>query len=142
MKIGELARLSGVTTKTIRYYESIGLLPDPVRTPSGYRDFDESYVDRLTFIRTSQRLGITLHEVKEMLLFRERGEAPCAYVRSVLDTQLEGIDRRMRELEFLREQLTEIVSEADPLPAAADNCTCQLIEHARQKASIAPSGTD
>ncbi|MCT2020283.1 heavy metal-responsive transcriptional regulator [Kocuria marina] len=131
MKIGELAQLSGVTTKTIRYYESIGVLPEPARTTSGYRDYDESFVDRLTFIRSAQRLGVSLDEVREILAFRERNEAPCVYVRGVLESQLEGIGQRIRELEVLREQLTEIVSEADRLPAPQEGCTCQLIEHVR-----------
>jgi len=80
MRIGELARRLNLNPKTVRYYESIGVLPAPERTSSGYRDYDGSYVDRLTFIRTAQRLGITLDEVKEILRFQERGEAPCSYV--------------------------------------------------------------
>lgn len=135
MKIGELARLGDVNPKTIRYYESIGLLPAPARTHSGYRDYDDSYLDRLTFIRTAQRLGLTLDEVKEILSFRERGEAPCAYVRGVLETQLNSIDRRIRELEELRGQLTELVTQADRLPEVGG--TCRLIEHVRQKAVAA-----
>lgn len=135
MKIGELARLGDVSAKTIRYYESIGLLPEPGRTPAGYRDYDPSYADRLTFIRTAQRLGITLDEVKEILAFRERGEAPCSYVRGVIDAQVESIDRRIAELEQLRRQLSELRAEADRLPEVAG--TCRLIEHVRQKAATA-----
>ncbi|GAA0035334.1 heavy metal-responsive transcriptional regulator [Brevibacterium casei] len=135
MKIGELARLGDVNPKTIRYYESIGLLPEPARTPSGYRDYDETYADRLTFIRTAQRLGIALDEVKEILTFRERGMAPCSYVRGVLDAQVDTIDRRIRELGDLRRQLTELVAEADRLPEAGG--TCRLIEHVRHKPATA-----
>lgn len=139
MRIGELARLGDVNPKTIRYYESIGLLPEPVRTSSGYRDYDKTYVDRLTFIRTAQRLGITLDEVREILTFRERGEAPCSYVRGVLDAQVATIDRRIRELGDLRRQLTELAAEADRLPESGG--TCRLIEHVRHKAASAePSG--
>ena len=133
MKIGELARLGDVNPKTIRYYESIGLLPEPARTPSGYRDYDGSYVARLTFIRTAQRLGITLDEGKEILAFGERGEAPCSYVRGVLDAQIDTIDRRIRELEELRRQLTGLAAEADRLPETGG--TCRLIEHVRHKAA-------
>ncbi|MFH5824772.1 heavy metal-responsive transcriptional regulator [Georgenia sp. AZ-5] len=135
MRIGELASRVAVTPKTIRYYESIGVLPEPGRTPSGYRDYDGSYVDRLTFIRTAQRLGITLDEVKEILAFRERGKAPCDYVRGVLDAQVESIDQRIRELEALRGQLIELAAEADRLPQAGG--TCRLIEHVRQKTAAA-----
>ncbi len=64
MRIGELAGQVGVNPKTIRYYESIGVLPEPGRKSSGYRDYDESY---------AWRLGVTLDEVKEILVIRERG---------------------------------------------------------------------
>lgn len=133
MRIGELADRLGVNPKTIRYYESIGLLPDPERTPSGYRDYEEGAVDRLRFIRTAQRLGVTLDEVKEILGFRERGEAPCTYVRGVLDAQVNTIDRRIAELQELRGQLVELADEADNLPPADAGVTCQLIEHVRRK---------
>lgn len=138
MRIGELADRLGVNPKTIRYYESIGLLPEPERTPSGYRDYDEGAVDQLTFIRTAQRLGVTLDEVKEILGFRERGEAPCAYVRGVLDAQVDTIDRRIAELQELRGQLVELAAEADNLPPADAGITCQLIEHVRQNSGGAP----
>lgn len=137
MRIGELAGMAGVNPKTIRYYESIGVLPEPHRTGSGYRDYDGSFLDRLTFIRSAQSLGVTLDEIREILLFREQGEAPCSYVRGVLTSQLEGIGARIRELEFLRDQLAEIVSEADRLTPEEPACTCRLIEHVRLKADAA-----
>lgn len=136
MRIGELAGRLGVNPKTIRYYESIGLLPEPERTPSGYRDYEEDAADRMRFIRTTQRLGVTLDEVKEILGFRERGEEPCTYVRGVLDAQVSIIDRRIAELEELRDQLVELAVDADNLPPAAAGVTCQLIEHVRQKAEV------
>jgi len=73
MRIGELAGQVGVNPKTTRCYESIGVLPEPGRKSSGYRDYDESYAGRLTFIRSAQRLGIISSQVKEILVIRERG---------------------------------------------------------------------
>lgn len=90
----------------------------------------------MRFIRTTQRLGVTLDEVKEILGFRERGEEPCTYVRGVLDAQVSIIDRRIAELEELRDQLVELAVDADNLPPAAAGVTCQLIEHVRQKAEV------
>lgn len=133
MRIGELAEAVGVNPKTIRYYESIGVLPEPGRRPSGYREYDDAFIDRLTFIRTAQRLGITLDEVKEILGFRERGEEPCAYVREVLDAQVSSIDDRIRELKDMRRQLVELTAQADALPPASPGVACRLIEHVRQK---------
>ncbi len=144
MRIGELAARVGVNPKTVRYYESIGVLPEPERTPSGYRDYDETYAGRLTFIRTAQRLGITLDEVKEILGFRERGEVPCTYVRGVLEAQVASIDRRIAELQELRGQLVELAEVADSLPAAEAGVTCRLIEHVRAtvEATAQPGAAD
>jgi MerR family copper efflux transcriptional regulator len=65
MKIGELGDQCAVTTKTIRYYESIGLLDEPSRTPSGYRDYGETAVERLQFIRDAQSSGVGLHHSQQ-----------------------------------------------------------------------------
>jgi DNA-binding transcriptional MerR regulator len=67
MRIGELADLTGTTTKTIRYYESIGLLAEPGRTASGYREYGEGAVERLRFVREAQASGLTLTEIKSVL---------------------------------------------------------------------------
>lgn len=131
MRIGELADQLGLNTKTIRYYESIGLLPDPERTPSGYRDYDDGAGERLRFIRTAQRLGITLDEIREILAFRDRGDQPCGYVREVLRRQVDEIDERIAELRQLRRELVTLDDIADQLPDPGPG-QCRLIEHVRQ----------
>ena len=84
MQIGELGEQLGVNPKTIRYYESIGLLPEPARSSSGYRVYDETDAERLGFIRAAQRRGLALDEVREILALRDGGQAPCDYVRTVI----------------------------------------------------------
>lgn len=140
MKIGELAGELGLNPTTIRYYESIGVLPAPERTSSGYRDYDEEYLGRLRFIRTAQRLGITLDEIREILAFRDRGEVPCSFVQDVLATQVASIDQRIRELRDLRGQLVELTAEADTLPLPSAGTTCRLIEHVQQKTAATEPG--
>ncbi len=130
MRIGEVATRVGVNPKTIRYYEGIGLLPDPGRLPSGYREYSDDDVDRLGFIRTAQRLGLTLSEISEILGFRERDERPCEYVLDVLDRQVADLDRRMAEMAKLRQELIALKGKADRLPAI-EGCYCAVIEHAR-----------
>lgn len=71
MRIGEVAERVGVNPKTIRFYESIGVLPEPPRTPSGYRDYEDEHVERLRFIKAVQRLGLKLEEIGEVSAFRE-----------------------------------------------------------------------
>src|SRR5919109_145162 len=104
MRIGELAERLGITTKAIRFYESIGLLPDPPRTPAGYRVYGEADAERLTFVKTAQRLGLRLDEITEIIAFRDRGEQPCAYVAEVLQRQLSELDGRIREMRTLRDE--------------------------------------
>ena len=129
MKIGEAAQAVEVNPKTLRYYEEVGVLPGPVRTPSGYRDYAPQDVDRLIFVKGARRLGFTLAEIREVLAFRERGERPCTYVLSVLDRQVDDLDRRITELKELRADLVAMKAEADHLPRE-DLCYCSVIEHA------------
>ncbi|MGH9244874.1 MAG: MerR family DNA-binding protein [Acidimicrobiales bacterium] len=115
----------------MRYYEAIDLLPEPQRTPSGYRTYDNDAEDLLTFIKSAQRLGITLHEIREILAFRDRGEEPCAYVRGVMRRQVDQIDRRLAELRRLRKELVALDALADEL--APGRAVCRLIDHVRQR---------
>lgn len=128
MRIGELADQLGVTTKAIRFYERIGLLPDPPRTSSGYRTYEEADAERLVFIKTAQRLGLTLDEIKEIIAFRDRGEQPCGYVADVLQRQVTDLDTRIREMRALRDELRRLQARAAE-GMAADSKFCGVIEH-------------
>jgi DNA-binding transcriptional MerR regulator len=132
VRIGELGERLGVNTKTIRYYESIGLVPEPRRTSSGYRVYGEADVERLVFIKSAQRLGLALDEVREILALRERGEAPCGYVQGLISQELADIDRRLEELQGLRQELVALERRAHDTPGAKGSI-CGLIEHVRQK---------
>lgn len=137
MRIGELAERVGVNPKTVRYYEGIGLLPDPARRPSGYREYTHDDVERLRFIRTAQRLGLSLSEISEILGFRERAERPCDYVLGVLDRQVADLDRRMAEMAQVRDELIALKEKADDLPRE-QGCYCAVIEHT-EAVGIGPS---
>lgn len=122
MLIGELARRAGVPAKTIRYYEEIEILPPPVRTGGGYRDYDETALDRLAFVRAAQAAGLTLAEIREVIALREDGIAPCSHVVGLLDAKAEAVAQQIAslrsleaELERLREQARRIApGECDP----------------------------
>ncbi len=138
MRIGELAEQVGVNPKTVRYYEDIGVLPEPERTPSGYRVYDEADVDRLVFVKTAQRLGMTLDEVKEILALRDRGEQPCSYVRDVLRRERAHIDQRITELQALRSELATL-EELTNGPEVS-GVVCKIIEHVREKTAPGEAG--
>ena len=102
MKIGELATRSGVSVKTIRYYEEIGVLDEPRRMPSGYRDYDEDTKERLGFIRASQASGLSLGEIRSITAYRDRGESPCEHVLELLRRRSHEIDESIAELQRAR----------------------------------------
>ena len=142
MRIGEAAQRVGVNPKTIRYYESIGLIPEARLTPSGYRDYGPGEVERLNFVRAAQRLGLSLDEVREVLAFRENGEQPCGFVLDAVRRQTDEIDRRVRELLHLRRELAELIDRAERTPATEARY-CHLVEDASQARTAQPteSGT-
>ena len=98
MLIGELGAQADVPPKTIRYYEQIGILREPARTPAGYRDYDGSALERLRFIKTGQALGFTLGELKEILAFRDRDEVPCQHVANLIDQRVRMLSQYIKDL--------------------------------------------
>ena len=129
MRIGNLARRVGVETSTIRFYESVGLLPEPSRTPSGYRDYDERDIDRLVFIRSARGLGLGLEAIEDILAVRDRDQAPCGHVVELLEGERRQIDRRIAELEATRTELDRLLGRAGSLPPMepGDGCVCHII---------------
>lgn len=115
MRIGELARRSGLATSAVRYYEQLGLLPAPERTTSGYRSFGDEAIDRLTFIRSAQAVGLTLAEVRQVLGVRDAGEAPCQVVAELIDRRHAEIRARIAQLQALELELTRLRERAESL---------------------------
>jgi DNA-binding transcriptional MerR regulator len=136
MKIGELAKRLDLNAQTIRYYERIGLLPEPGRTEAGYWAYGEEDERRLRFVKNARSVGLTLGEVKEVLAFHERGEAPCEYVTEVIARRAEEVERQIAEL-------TEFKGELDRLYARAKEQVrrgpgpqsyCHILENGRGRA--------
>lgn len=130
MRIGELADRVGVKPATVRYYETIGLLPAPQRTAVGYRDYDQAAVARLGFVRAAQGLGLSLSEVGEVLGLRERGQSPCRHVRTLIEQRAEELAEQIAALETMRRELVELAEQARRLPPSEDAAFCHIIEDA------------
>lgn len=130
MRIGEVAERSGVPTKTIRYYEDIGLMPLPPRTDSGYRDFGSDAVSRLGFIRAAQSVGLGLGEIREILAFRDRGQTPCEHVASLIERHANDLSDRIAALERMRRDLQRLGRKAKTAPRGqnGDAQFCHIIE--------------
>jgi len=117
--IGELARRAGVGIDTVRYYERSGLLAPHSRLPSGYRRYRDLEVARLRFIRRAQSLGFTLGEIKSLL--KLSAQRNVAQVKRSAQAKLEDVERRMKELQRVRDGLAELISEC-PGHGRADQC--------------------
>jgi DNA-binding transcriptional MerR regulator len=130
VRIGEVADRSGVNPTTIRYYEDIGLLPEPERTPSGYRDYTEAAVTRLTFVRAAQTIGLSLGEIREVLALREQGEAPCPHVITLLEQRAAELAERIGALELMRSELVRLAQQARQLSHRVEADFCHIIETA------------
>jgi DNA-binding transcriptional MerR regulator len=126
-RIGELAAEVGLNPKTIRFYEAIGLLPEPQRTHAGYRLYDDADRERLLFIGKAKAIGLTLQEIGEILTLRGRGQQPCEHVRHLLDQKLAAVDAQLQALVEFRQELVALQEDA-ATPQAAEAGVCGIIE--------------
>jgi DNA-binding transcriptional MerR regulator len=135
MRIGEVARLTGVPIKTIRYYEEIGVLASPKRSHSGYREYDPEVIDRLRFIRSSKSVGFTLGEIREIVNYRDRGEVPCAHVLDLLRHHRDECAKRITQLQHAEQALDALVERAAHL--RQEDCSpesvCHLVPRAAER---------
>lgn len=113
LRIGEVAKRSEVGIETIRFYERQGLLAEPTRRPSGYRQYDESVVARLAFIRNAKELGFTLVEIKELLGLWFDQNTKCEHVRQRAERKVENIEDKIRSLQKMKRALKKVISQCE-----------------------------
>lgn len=131
MRIGELAKLTGCQSETVRFYEQKGLLPPPVRSQANYRLYDASHAERLHFIRRCRSLGMSLNEVETLLGYQDQPERSCSGVNALVDRQLSEIERQILELSKLRTELSNLRGRCDSArPAGQCAILRELTEHA------------
>jgi len=124
MKIGELSKRTGVSIDTLRYYEKRGLIPKPVRSASGYRQYLASDITRLKFIVQAKELGFTLDEIGQLLALRRDGRA-CTEVRSVAESKAYEIDIKIQKLSHMRQTLLELAAQCEN---SADDDPCPILK--------------
>ena len=130
MEIRELATKTGISPKTIRYYESTGALPPAKRKPNGYRTYDESDVARVKLAAGARRLEFSLEDIAEIMAMRDRGEAPCRFVLEQLQEKADEINERISELQRLENELRQLVELGLTFPTDdvdGKNCVCHLV---------------
>lgn len=131
MLIGRVAEATGVTTKTLRFWEGQGLLHPPARTAAGYRDFPDDVVDRVAFILAAQNAGLSLRQISEILAIRDGGQPPCTHTAELVEERLADIQQRMAELHRMHTALQQIRTRLDALdPTRCDGTAICSAIHA------------
>ncbi|MBI3015197.1 MAG: heavy metal-responsive transcriptional regulator [Candidatus Tectomicrobia bacterium] len=108
--IGVVAARAGTNPKTIRYYETIGLLPNPRRGENRYRLYSQDVVELLAFIKKAQEFGFTLSEIKEIVALRRMGREPCVHVRALLERKISDLEQMLDDLVTLKENLKRLLA--------------------------------
>jgi MerR family mercuric resistance operon transcriptional regulator len=131
MQRAELARRTGSNLETVRYYEKVGLLPEPPRTAGGYRSYDTTHEHRLRFVLRARELGFSLDEIRALLRLVDERDQPCAEARVVAATHLRDVRSKITDLKRMERVLKNVVAQCGDgtLPE------CPLIETLFGKAS-------
>ncbi|MBD2175300.1 heavy metal-responsive transcriptional regulator [Pseudanabaena sp. FACHB-1998] len=125
--IGQISKESGIPIKTIRYYEELGLINSSGRTEGKYRLFKPEEVTRLSFIKTLQKLGLSLQEIAEVLKIYDDGNPPCDEIKQKLETQIAEIDRHVLELMTLRGKISGLLDRWTPPQADHEGEICPIL---------------
>ncbi|TAY20531.1 MerR family transcriptional regulator [Rhizobium ruizarguesonis] len=126
--IGALAKATGTSTPTIRYYEEIGLLPPASRTASGQRNYDESDVGRLTFIKQCRDFGFSIEQVRVLLDLSVSSERDCAETRDIAQAHLDEVRTKMVELRALEKRLQGFVMRCNDACAGGPGSDCVIFK--------------
>jgi Hg(II)-responsive transcriptional regulator len=121
VRTSEVAAQAQVNTQTLRYYERRGLLPEPERTPSGYRAYAPDAVRVVRFVKRAQQLGFTLDDIEDLLHLAQGGPASCDDARTMAHTRIADLQMRIDELVGMRDALDRLVDTCDQ-PRAERDC--------------------
>ena len=124
LTIGNLGKKTGTKVQTIRYYEQIGLLPEPGRAEGGQRSDGDTDVDRLSFIRHARQLGFSLEAIRELLDLSDNPDRPCHEADSIARRQLKQVELRMARLKALRTELRRMIHEC----SGGNTADCKVLE--------------
>lgn len=124
MKIGEVAKAAGVGIDAVRFYEREGLLPEPARRPSGYREYSPATVVDLRFIKRAKELGFSLREISELLSIEREPNAGAADVKALAERKVEDLGNKIRALQRMRKALRKV---AESCPGRGPTSDCSIL---------------
>ncbi len=142
MTVSKLAERAGTSADTLRYYERIGLLPEPERSASGYRLYGDGAAERVQFIKRAQRFGLRLEEIGELLQVREQGLCPCGHTRRLLERRMTELDREMEMLARLRADISRMVNDLPTQDIEGWKCASDLIQIRTKISNDTPDSRD
>ena len=125
LSIGKVAKRAAVSVETIRFYERMGLLAEPVRKASGYRQFSEADVRKLVFIQHAKNLGFSLHEIKELLSLQADSTTTSREIKNIAAHKLQDIEVKIKMLERMRQSLQQLV---DKCPGHGPTSECPILD--------------
>ncbi|MEK8034800.1 helix-turn-helix domain-containing protein [Ideonella sp. DXS29W] len=128
LSIGLVARRTGATVPTVRYYEDIGLLPPAARTEAGQRSYDEATIRRLVFIRRCRDFGFSIEQVRELVGLVDEPDRPCAEVRDIAAAHLAQVRQKLEELKALEASLSTFVCSCDTACSGGPAVDCTILE--------------
>ncbi len=123
--IGEVAKRSGIGLETVRFYERKGLIAEPPRTDSGYRQYPEEVVGRIRFIRRAKELGFALKEISELLSLRVDPDTTCADVRKQTEFKISDVEEKIRALRRIKTALKKLAASCVGTGPASE---CPILE--------------
>ncbi|MEA5621041.1 heavy metal-responsive transcriptional regulator [Cronbergia sp. UHCC 0137] len=126
--IGQVKSLSGIPIRTIRYYESLGLLKASGRTEGGYRQFSTDVLSRLAFIKRAQHLGLSLEEIQEILNVYDQGQPPCGEIKDKLQEKVTQIDHQIDQLLTLRSEISVLLSGWKETEKQQQDIICPILQ--------------
>ena len=125
LTIGQVAKQAGVNVETVRYYERQGLIPEPPRQASGYRQYNPDFVKRIQFIKRAQSLGFSLKEISELLALRVVSDIACDDVKQHAEKKMADIEKKIQSLERIKTALAELVTCCERREQSSD---CPILE--------------
>ena len=125
LRIGDVAARAGVNRQTLRYYERRGILGEPKRSTTGYREYPTDTVRLIRFIKRAQELGFTLDEIEELIALRQTSPRRRAKVRELAAAKMRDIDEKLARLQAMRSALSTLVADC---ACGAETVTCPILE--------------
>lgn len=133
MKISEIADRVGLPAKTIRYYETRGIIPSPERLPNGYRSYSTGDEQRLRTVAAARDVGLSLDAISELIALDAIGERPCQHLRVLVDHQLRDVRSMIQHLQRVERRLSSVIELADDPsgPQHSTDAVCPILEAAQ-----------